>query len=71
MFGVRTNSLLKNLGWAKKGILSFSNTPLNMHEFRRRGHAGPLYLRLALLQIIRRLLFPNAAARRHHDDAGH
>ena len=35
MFGVTTNSLLKNLGWAKKGILSFSNTPLNMHELRR------------------------------------
>ena len=30
MFGVTTNSLLKNIGWAKKGILSFSNTPLNM-----------------------------------------
>jgi len=30
MFGVTTNSLWKNIGWAKKGILSFSNTPLNM-----------------------------------------
>jgi dolichol-phosphate mannosyltransferase len=30
MFGVTTNSLLKNIGWAKKGILSFSNTPLNI-----------------------------------------
>ena len=30
MFGVSTNNLLKNVGWAKKGILSFSNTPLNM-----------------------------------------
>ena len=30
MFGVSTNNLLKNFGWAKKGILSFSNTPLNM-----------------------------------------
>ena len=29
-FGVTTNSLLKNLGWAKKGILSFSNVPLNI-----------------------------------------
>ena len=28
-----TNSLLKNIGWAKKGILSFSNTPLNMLRF--------------------------------------
>ncbi len=30
MFGRSTNNLLKNIGWAKKGILSFSNTPLNM-----------------------------------------
>ena len=30
MFGRSTNNLIKNLGWAKKGILSFSNTPLNM-----------------------------------------
>ena len=33
MFGVSTNNLLKNLDWAKKGILSFSNTPLNMMTF--------------------------------------
>ncbi len=30
MFGKTTNSFFKNLGWAKKGILSFSNTPLNI-----------------------------------------
>jgi len=30
MFGTSTNNLLKNFGWAKKGILSFSNTPLNI-----------------------------------------
>ncbi len=30
MFGVSTNNFLKNVGWAKKGILSFSNAPLNM-----------------------------------------
>lgn len=30
MFGVTTNSFFKNLGWAKKGILSFSNVPLNL-----------------------------------------
>jgi len=28
MFGRSTNSFFKNLGWAKKGILSFSYTPL-------------------------------------------
>jgi nucleoside-diphosphate-sugar epimerase/glycosyltransferase involved in cell wall biosynthesis len=30
MFGVTTNSFIKNLDWAKKGIFSFSNTPLTM-----------------------------------------
>lgn len=30
MFGVTTNSFLKNIDWAKKGIFSFSNTPLTI-----------------------------------------
>ena len=30
MFGVTTNSMLKNIEWAKKGIFSFSNAPLTM-----------------------------------------
>jgi dolichol-phosphate mannosyltransferase len=30
MFGVSTNSFFKNIDWAKKGIFSFSNTPLTM-----------------------------------------
>jgi dolichol-phosphate mannosyltransferase len=33
MFGVTTNNLAKNIGWAKKGILSFSYTPLTMLSF--------------------------------------
>ena len=28
MFGASTNNLLKNINWAKRGIFSFSNTPL-------------------------------------------
>jgi polyisoprenyl-phosphate glycosyltransferase len=62
MFGVTTNSLLKNLDWAKKGILSFSNTPLNIMTF-----AGVCLLLLtavaALIQIIGRLFFPELAPR--------
>ncbi len=58
MFGVTTNSLLKNIGWAKKGILSFSNTPLNMMSA-----AGLLLLILSIsagvLEIAFRLLFPS------------
>ena len=30
LFGVSTNNLLKNIGWAKKGIFSFSDAPLSM-----------------------------------------
>lgn len=30
MFGRSTNNLVRNMGWAKKGILSFSNTPLQV-----------------------------------------
>ena len=35
MFGTSTNNLLKNIEWAKKGIFSFSNTPLTMLTARR------------------------------------
>lgn len=57
MFGHSTNNLLKNIGWAKKGILSFSNVPLNILTF-----AGTimiiLSLLLALVQIAVRLAIP-------------
>ena len=57
MFGVTTNSLMKNVGWAKKGILSFSTAPLNFLSF-----CGILLLGLSMLlmlfQIAFKLLFP-------------
>ena len=60
MFGVSTNGLLKNIGWAKKGILSFSNTPLNMLSF-----AGTALLILAMAlgvaQVLARLFQPQLA----------
>ncbi len=72
MFGRTTNSLFKNLGWAKKGILSFSNTPLSMLSFV----ATLLFLASIALggaQLVLRLLFPAAAPKgRDHgaaDDA--
>jgi len=62
MFGHSTNNLLKNLGWAKKGILSFSNVPLNMLT-----SAGVVMffggIFLGVLQALARLLFPNSAPR--------
>ena len=62
LFGHSTNNLLKNLGWAKKGILSFSNVPLNMLT-----SAGVLLvgagLFLGFLQALARILFPDSAPR--------
>ena len=62
MFGVTTNNLAKNIGWAKKGLLSFSNTPLNMLSVA--GFAFFLFsLLLGLVYLVARLLFPDAAPR--------
>ena len=62
MFGGSTNSLLKNFGWAKKGILSFSKTPLDMLTF-----AGVSLVTLTCIlaagQVALRLLFPESAPR--------
>jgi len=62
MFGVTTNNLWKNIGWAKKGLLSFSNAPLNMLST-----AGVLLfgfsLLLGVVYVLSRLLFPAAAPR--------
>ena len=62
MFGVTTNSLVKNLDWAKKGILSFSNVPLALL-----GVVGAALFTLSLLvvlvSIFLRLMFPELAPR--------
>ena len=60
MFGRTTNSLAKNLGWAKKGILSYSYTPLSLLSV-----AGTMLFLLSIVlggvQIALRLLFPSDA----------
>jgi len=57
MFGHSTNNLMKNLGWAKKGILSFSNTPLNvLTAFSILIFCGVSLM--VVIQVIGRLLFP-------------
>src|SRR5262249_19132352 len=61
MFGISTNNLLRNIGWAKKGILSFTNTPLNMLSFCGTPMLG-LSVVLALIRVAGRLLFPQYAA---------
>jgi dolichol-phosphate mannosyltransferase len=62
MFGRSTNNLLKNFGWAKKGILSFSRTPLDLLTFA--GIALVLLsLLLSLLQLAARVFYPELAPR--------
>jgi dolichol-phosphate mannosyltransferase len=62
MFGVSTNNLLKNIGWAKKGLLSFSNTPLNMLTAAGFVLFGVSVL-MGVVSVLSRLLFPSAAPR--------
>jgi polyisoprenyl-phosphate glycosyltransferase len=59
MFGRSTNNLLKNLDWAKKGILSFSNTPLNIMTFMGAVLLGMSFV-LAVLQAFGRIFFPDS-----------
>ncbi len=60
MFGVSTNNFLKNVGWAKKGILSFSNLPLNTVT-----GAGFILFVFSMIgglwQLASRILFPGLA----------
>jgi dolichol-phosphate mannosyltransferase len=62
MFGTSTNNLLKNIGWAKKGLLSFSNTPLNVLSA-----AGFILFGIAVLMaavaVILRIASPDLAPR--------
>jgi nucleoside-diphosphate-sugar epimerase/glycosyltransferase involved in cell wall biosynthesis len=62
MFGRSTNNFLKNLDWAKKGIFSFSNTPLTMLTA---GGIIALVLSVgaAFVVVLLRLLFPDIAPR--------
>ncbi len=62
MFGRTTNNLWKNIGWAKKGILSFSYVPLTILS-----SVGIVLFAVSLLlivgQSVARLLFPSVAPR--------
>jgi nucleoside-diphosphate-sugar epimerase/glycosyltransferase involved in cell wall biosynthesis len=62
MFGRTTNSLVKNIDWAKKGIFSFSNAPLTM--LTTVGIvAFVLSAGIGFLTIILRIMFPDIAPR--------
>jgi dolichol-phosphate mannosyltransferase len=62
MFGVSTNNFLKNLDWAKKGIFSFSNTPLTMLTGLGIVLLG-VSMAAALLAVLLRIFFPEIAPR--------
>lgn len=62
LFGRSTNSMLKNFGWAKKGILSFSRTPLDLLTFC--GIALVLIsMVLGAVQLLARIFYPTLAPR--------
>jgi len=58
MFGHTTNSLLRNLAWARQGILSFSYIPLDLITFLAVATVI-IGLLLAIVQIVVRLLRPD------------
>jgi dolichol-phosphate mannosyltransferase len=62
MFGKSTNNLFKNIDWAKKGIFSFSNTPIAMLTA-----TGSIALLLsfvaAVVVAVLRVVFPDIAPR--------
>jgi dolichol-phosphate mannosyltransferase len=60
MFGRTTNSLPKNIAWAKKGILSFSYTPLSVLTFVATLLVIASML-LAIGQLVLRVVVPDSA----------
>ena len=58
MFGRTTNSLLKNLAWARQGILSFSYIPLDLITFIALATVV-VGLLLAAVQIVVRIIRPD------------
>ena len=62
MFGRTTNSLLRNLGWARKAILSFSYAPLDLITWLALGTVGFSFLAI-VFQVGLRLFFPDLAPR--------
>jgi dolichol-phosphate mannosyltransferase len=62
MFGVTTNSFLKNIRWAKKGIFSFTYVPLDIMSTAAVILLGVTGF-VAVVQLLARLLFPQMAPR--------
>lgn len=62
MFGRSTNSFLKNLGWARRAIVSFSYAPLDLIAWLAFVTVG-LSVVAMVGQVVLRLAFPDAAPR--------
>jgi len=58
MFGRTTNSLIRNIGWARKAILSFSYLPLEVITLMALAFVGISFVAI-VLQIIARLVQPD------------
>ncbi len=62
MFGRTTNSLLRNLGWARKAIFSFSYLPLDLIVWLAVATVGFSMVAI-IVQVLLRFLVPDAAPR--------
>jgi polyisoprenyl-phosphate glycosyltransferase len=60
MFGRSTNSFVKNLGWARKAILSLSYAPLDFMAWLAFVTVG-LSMAAMVIQVVLRVAFPSAA----------
>jgi dolichol-phosphate mannosyltransferase len=60
MFGRSTNNLVKNLGWARRAIISFSYAPLDLIMVLALLTTGLAFLGM-IVQVGLRLAFPDAA----------
>jgi glycosyltransferase involved in cell wall biosynthesis len=59
MFGQTTNSFIKNIGWARRGILSFSYVPLEMITFVALGMVLISVVAI-VVQVVIRVVNPHA-----------
>ena len=61
-FGRTTNSLLRNLGWARRAIFSFSYAPLDLIMWLALTTVGVSFSAI-ILQVLARIFFPDNAPR--------
>lgn len=62
MFGESTNSVVKNLGWARRAILSFSYAPINFIAWLALATVGLSFVAMAVSFVLR-IAYPSAAPR--------